>query len=145
MQDGDRDEEEKKRLEAWRMQESGRVEITRRGCDRGGVTSLAARCEANTSQVPHSMALYPAPSPSHADPTLQPSYFTSSLYVDPLREDITELIAAFQEACATSTVPPFIAFKQVWRSQGWHLLHLRVFDNRTRERFLAVTFRLFLG
>jgi hypothetical protein len=92
------------------------------------------------------MALYPAPCPSHAEPTLQPSYFTSSLYVESLRTDIEHLVLLYQEQyTARNTEPPFSVFKTVWRSQGWHFLHLRVFDDRTRERFLNTTFRLILG
>ncbi|KAJ2927210.1 hypothetical protein H1R20_g9884, partial [Candolleomyces eurysporus] len=91
------------------------------------------------------MALYPAPCPSHAEPTLQPSYFTSSLYVESLRTDINDLVLLYEEQYkANNAEPPFSVFKSVWRSEGWHLLHLRVFDDRTRERFLTTTFRLFL-
>ncbi|KAJ3550293.1 hypothetical protein NMY22_g568 [Coprinellus aureogranulatus] len=90
--------------------------------------------------------LCPAPSPSHADPALQPSYFTSSLYTAALRQDITDLVEAFHEQYTAKhgSEPPFSTFKRVWRSQRWHLLHFKVFDDRAREKFLHVTCRLFL-
>ncbi|KAF6766563.1 hypothetical protein DFP72DRAFT_1089079 [Ephemerocybe angulata] len=78
------------------------------------------------------MSLYPAPSPRHAEPTIQPSYFTSSLYTEALREDISDLVAEFQEQyTANASEAPFSVFKRTWRAQKWHLLQLRVFDDRT--------------
>lgn len=41
------------------------------------------------------MSTDPAPSVTRGDVTLQPSYFTSSLFVEPLREDIARLIQAY--------------------------------------------------
>ncbi|KAI0695136.1 hypothetical protein BC835DRAFT_1415020 [Cytidiella melzeri] len=44
------------------------------------------------------MSTRPAPSATRGDITLQPAYFTSSLFVNPLREDIARLIRAYAEA-----------------------------------------------
>ncbi|KAI0348534.1 hypothetical protein BDW22DRAFT_1424690 [Trametopsis cervina] len=175
------------------------------------------------------MSTDPAPSVTRGDITLQPAYFTSSLFVDPLRGDIAKLVQNFTQAylqghvavrsvngersaagmgpdenvsmqvtgeggrTATATnrsfettpsadatqsnstlvpiatsvlgmadespatggrsssaeVPaslhpqPFELFKQLWRTQGWSWLHLRVFDGRARESFVTVVLRLF--
>ncbi|KAJ6621579.1 hypothetical protein B0H10DRAFT_2016477 [Mycena sp. CBHHK59/15] len=62
---------------------------------------------------------------------LQPSYFTSSIYVKALRDDLT-------------TLQPFALFKDLWNAQGWEWLHFKVFERRTRDTFLNVTARLFL-
>jgi hypothetical protein len=43
------------------------------------------------------MSTDPTPSVTRGDLTLQPSYFTSSLFVNPLREDIARLIQAYVE------------------------------------------------
>ncbi|KAI0815071.1 hypothetical protein BC629DRAFT_1469026 [Irpex lacteus] len=43
------------------------------------------------------MSTDPAPSVTRGDVTLQPSYFTSSLFVEPLREDIARLIQAYAQ------------------------------------------------
>ncbi|KAK0205735.1 hypothetical protein IW262DRAFT_671015 [Armillaria fumosa] len=63
---------------------------------------------------------------------LQPSYFTSSVYVNAVRDDIAIL------SC------PFKLFKEIWCSQGWQWLHLKIFDPRGRDAFLHTTLRLFL-
>lgn len=108
------------------------------------VTAFSVECP---FALTHDMTLCPAPSPSHADPTLQPSYFTSSLYTEALRQDIVDFVTAFHEqfVARNESETPFAAFKRVWRAQRWHLLHFRVFDDRARERFLNVTCRVFLG
>ncbi|KAF7306775.1 GH16 domain-containing protein [Mycena indigotica] len=75
---------------------------------------------------------------------LQPSYFTSSIYVKALRADISTLVFNFHESYARDNANPFGTFKSLWEAQGWKWLHFRVFDNRARETFLNVTMRLFL-
>jgi hypothetical protein len=89
----------------------------------------------------------PSPSAGRGDVVLQPAFFTSSLYVQPLREDVLTLTARFREQYLewTPSVSPFSIFKQIWRSQGWKWLHFKVFDDRARETFLLVTTRIFLG
>ncbi|KAF7310776.1 GH16 domain-containing protein [Mycena chlorophos] len=75
---------------------------------------------------------------------LQPSYFTSSLYVNVLREDITNLILTFHDSYKADTTRPFTTFKEIWVAQGWKWLHFRVFDLRARDTLLTTTARLFL-
>jgi hypothetical protein len=76
---------------------------------------------------------------------LQPTYFTSSVYVKALRDDITTLVHNFHEQYKEDDSKPFALFKSLWNAQGWKWMHFRVFDSRTRETFLNVTARLFLG
>ncbi|KAJ7487430.1 hypothetical protein B0H11DRAFT_2013298 [Mycena galericulata] len=75
---------------------------------------------------------------------LQPTYFTSSVYVKALRDDITTLVHNFHEKYKEDTSKPFALFKSLWNAQGWKWMHFRVFDSRARETFLNVTVRLFL-
>lgn len=92
------------------------------------------------------MSTIPPPTISRGDLTLQPSYFTSSLFVNPLREDIAHLVQLFTEKYLASDLSqPFSLFKQIWKEQGWNWLHLKVFDARARDKFVAVTLRLFAG
>ncbi|KAF5355883.1 hypothetical protein D9756_004106 [Leucocoprinus leucothites] len=92
--------------------------------------------------------MQPAPSPSagRGDVVIQPAFFTSILYVQPLREDISALSERFrgQYSERDPAVSPFSLFKQLWRSEGWKWLHFKVFDDRARETFLLVTTRIFL-
>ncbi|KAF9566161.1 hypothetical protein CPC08DRAFT_815047 [Agrocybe pediades] len=92
------------------------------------------------------MSIVPTPSSNRGDVILQPSYFTSSIYVTALRDDISTLILKYHEAFAAQPVvaKPFALFKAVWRSLGWPWLHFVVLDNRPRQAFLQVTARLFL-
>ncbi|KAJ7783617.1 hypothetical protein DFH07DRAFT_788425 [Mycena maculata] len=75
---------------------------------------------------------------------LQPAYFTSSVYVKALRDDITTLVHNFHEQYKQDNNKPFALFKTLWNAQGWKWMHFKVFDVRTRETFLDVTVRLFL-
>ncbi|KAF8898909.1 hypothetical protein BD779DRAFT_1486175 [Infundibulicybe gibba] len=91
------------------------------------------------------MSLAPSPSATRGEIVLQPSYFTSSVFVNRLREDITILIQIYQDQYSQSQpTQPFTLFKNIWCSQGWKWLHFKVFDDRTRETFLNITLRLFL-
>ncbi|KAF7796393.1 hypothetical protein EIP86_007570 [Pleurotus ostreatoroseus] len=86
----------------------------------------------------------PVPTVGRGDLTLQPAYFTSSLFVDPLREDISHLVRLFAEKYLTGDQKqPFALFKKIWIEQGWSWFHLKVFDARAREKFVTVTLRLF--
>ncbi|KAI0655191.1 hypothetical protein C8Q70DRAFT_924341 [Cubamyces menziesii] len=89
------------------------------------------------------MSIAPEPSTSRGEITLQPSYFSSSLYVDSLREDISTLVVSFTEQYNES-VRPFELFKKLWTDQGWCWLHLRIYDGRARQAFLNITERLFV-
>lgn len=92
------------------------------------------------------MSTSAAPSVTRGEITLQPSYFTSSLYVQPLREDISLLVQTFtQQYLQGDRTQPFALFKKIWSEQGWIWLHFKVFDGRSRERFIGVTLRLFAG
>ncbi|KAK0506277.1 hypothetical protein EDD18DRAFT_1122743, partial [Armillaria luteobubalina] len=76
---------------------------------------------------------------------LQPAYFTSSVYVNAVREDIASLVKSFEEQYSNSSQScPFKLFKEIWCSQGWQWLHLKIFDPRGRDAFLHTTLRLFL-
>ncbi|TFK36865.1 hypothetical protein BDQ12DRAFT_608927 [Crucibulum laeve] len=91
------------------------------------------------------MPISPAPSSSRGDLVLQPGYFTSSVYVKAVRDDITSLILLFHEQYSQNRpAQPFLLFKDIWTSQGWKWLHFKVFDDRARKAFLDVTMRLFL-
>lgn len=95
---------------------------------------------------PNPMSLAPAPSTSRGDVVLQPNYFTSSVYVKALRDDISTLVFRFHEAFSQpGCTKPFALFKNVWQNLGWNWLQFKVFDNRSRHTFLDVTLRLFLG
>ena len=92
--------------------------------------------------------MFPVPSPSagRGEVVLQPNYFTSSVYVKALRDDLSTLILKYHEAYSQSASDkPFAIFKKVWLDMGWHWLHFKVFDSRSRQTFLEVTLRLFFG
>ncbi|ETW86933.1 hypothetical protein HETIRDRAFT_240617, partial [Heterobasidion irregulare TC 32-1] len=89
------------------------------------------------------MSLTPSPSTGRGDLILQPSYFTSSLFVNPYRADVQRLLDLYAAEYAPPA-PPFALFKRVWKSQGWLWMHLKVFDDRSREAFLRVATRLFV-
>lgn len=96
------------------------------------------------------MSVAPSPSASRGEVVLQPSYFTSSLFVHPLRDDILNLIHLYHERYRQARLlpnppNPFALFKDVWGIQGWLWMHFKVFDARSRDTFLGVTARLFLG
>ena len=92
------------------------------------------------------MEVAPSSSASRGDVVLQPTYFTSSIYVNLFRGDLSTLILKYHEAYShAGTLKPFLLFKVVWMSMGWHWLHFKIFDNRSRQTFLEVTIRLFLG
>ncbi|KZV93774.1 hypothetical protein EXIGLDRAFT_673733 [Exidia glandulosa HHB12029] len=90
--------------------------------------------------------MYPAPSQHRRAPAApQPYYYHSSVFVDPTRDDISRLLAAFEDAHnAQTSSRPFALFKSIWMQHGWDLIHLKVFDPRGREAFLDVMCRLFL-
>ncbi|OAX44404.1 hypothetical protein K503DRAFT_765024 [Rhizopogon vinicolor AM-OR11-026] len=86
--------------------------------------------------------------PTHTTPRgqviLQPTYFTSSIFVDPAREDINHLIRVYTERYGMfPPSQPFALFKDIWNNQGWTWLHFKTFDARSRDAFLKVTMRLF--
>uniref|UniRef100_A0A8H8CQI2 Uncharacterized protein n=1 Tax=Psilocybe cubensis TaxID=181762 RepID=A0A8H8CQI2_PSICU len=91
------------------------------------------------------MSIAPAPSTSRGDVVLQPNYFTSSVYVKALRDDISTLIFRFHEVFSLpGCTKPFALFKNVWLNLGWNWLQFKVFDSRSRHTFLDVTLRVFL-
>jgi hypothetical protein len=95
------------------------------------------------------MSLVVAPTvPRGTLPQLQPSYFFSSVFVEPMREDIADLLLAFAAAYAAEPLAPekpFGMFKRVWKSKGWDLVHLRVVEPRARVAFLRSVIRLLVG
>jgi hypothetical protein len=91
------------------------------------------------------MALAPASTASRGEIALQPSYFTSSLYVETLREDIGDLIKIFLGRFRPLfDLRPFALFQEIWLEEGWSWLHLKALESRARDIFLQVTLRLFL-
>jgi hypothetical protein len=98
-----------------------------------------------THHFPMPVQAAPAPSGSRGELSLQPAYFTSSLFVGPLRDDVLTLTHIFVEQYARSQERPFALFKRIWDEQGWVWMHFRVIDSRAREVFLNVTCRSFLG
>jgi Small nuclear RNA activating complex (SNAPc), subunit 1 len=106
--------------------------------------SVCCRLFSNISKF--GMRVAPSPSSAKGEVRLQPSYFTSSLYVNPFREDVSRLIEAFRtQYLHLRPTQPFSLFKSIWNAQGWKWVHLRVFDARAREAFLKVSVRVFLG
>jgi hypothetical protein len=91
------------------------------------------------------MSLVPSPSAVRGDVTVQPTYFTSSLFVNPFRADIEQLTNLFIQEYTADVTQPFALFKRIWQEQGWTWMHLKVFDPRTRHAYLTVACRLFVG
>jgi hypothetical protein len=93
------------------------------------------------------MSVVPSSSAKKGEVVVQPAFFTSSLYVHPLREDIGALMRAYFEAWtrAPTREKPFTVFKQVWSGIGWPWLHFKTLEDRSRDRFSDITMRLFLG
>ena len=91
------------------------------------------------------MSLAPTPSAARGDLVLQPPFFTSSLFVDPFRADIEQLINTFVQEYVDHATKPFALFKRIWQEQGWTYMHLKIFDTRTRHTYLTVACRLFIG
>ncbi|KAI9445333.1 hypothetical protein H4582DRAFT_1914710 [Lactarius indigo] len=90
------------------------------------------------------MSLAPTPSGPRGDLTVQPPFFTSSLFVNPFREDIDRLTDLFVQEFTDVVTQPFALFKRLWQEQGWTYMHLKVFDARTRHTYLTVACRLFV-
>ncbi|KAF8481060.1 hypothetical protein DFH94DRAFT_737766 [Russula ochroleuca] len=90
------------------------------------------------------MSLAPTPSAARGDLILQSPFFTSSLFVDPFRADIEQLIDLFVQEYADHAAKPFALFKRIWQEQGWTYMHLKIFDARTRHTYLTVACRLFI-
>jgi hypothetical protein len=93
------------------------------------------------------MSLAVKPNILRGDLVLDPLYYTSATFVDPLRKDIEQLLQTFKVQY-TSTLPPrrvFSLFKEIWRSSGWRFLHLSVLEDFDRDSFTLTVFRLFLG
>ncbi|KAF8323265.1 hypothetical protein DL93DRAFT_670915 [Clavulina sp. PMI_390] len=81
---------------------------------------------------------------------LQGAFYSSSLFVDPLRQDIDDLLRAFVDRCKVALSnkedpKPFRWYKEIWVRQKWDFFHLRCIQNPSRKSFLEVTFRCFLG
>lgn len=77
---------------------------------------------------------------------VQPAYFTSSVFVDAARADVTSLIQRYVEQYENMHPSrPFTLFKEIWVSLGWIWIHFKIFDARSRETFLRVMMRIFTG
>ncbi|KIK30399.1 hypothetical protein PISMIDRAFT_26828 [Pisolithus microcarpus 441] len=89
------------------------------------------------------MSLAPS-SGSRGQLVVQPAYFTSSAFVDPAREDVSQLLQSYAEQYERlRPLQPFTLFKDTWVSQGWTWIHFKIFDARSREAFLKVMMRIF--
>ncbi|KIJ46423.1 hypothetical protein M422DRAFT_29271 [Sphaerobolus stellatus SS14] len=78
---------------------------------------------------------------------VQPVYYTSSLFTDPMREDIVDLLSTFARVYSSEPLEPekpFEIFKSVWKKQGWDIVHLKVLDPQGRSAYLKTVLRLFL-
>ncbi|KIJ35051.1 hypothetical protein M422DRAFT_34832 [Sphaerobolus stellatus SS14] len=78
---------------------------------------------------------------------VQPVYYTSSLFTDPMREDIVDLLSTFARVYSSESLEPekpFEIFKSVWKKQGWDIVHLKVLDPQGRSACLKTVLRLFL-
>lgn len=91
------------------------------------------------------MSFVPGPSATRGGITVQPTYFTSSLYVDSCRGDIEALVQEFSQKYHENRDHSFSLFKSIWVSSGWQWMHFKVFDAYARDAFLKVTIRLFMG
>jgi hypothetical protein len=91
------------------------------------------------------MAFVPGPSATRGEIIVQPTYFTSSLYVDSCRRDIENLVQEFSQKYHENRDRSFSLFKSIWVSSGWQWIHFKVFDACARDAFLKVTIRLFMG
>lgn len=111
-----------------------------------------------------SLSLRPIPSSAaqRGAASIQPAYFTSSLFVNALRADVQQLASAYSQryrlaflfdnvgnastaGSSTGTHTPFALFKELWTQYGWRWLHFKVLEPRARETFLSVVLRTFLG
>jgi hypothetical protein len=93
------------------------------------------------------MSLAVRPNFPRGELILDPLFYTSASFVDPLRKDIEQLLQTFK-AQYISTLPPrrvFSIFKEIWSSSGWRFLHLSVLEELNRDAFTLTVFRLFLG
>ncbi|KAF8576090.1 hypothetical protein K439DRAFT_1368114 [Ramaria rubella] len=94
------------------------------------------------------MSLTVAPTVARGSaPLLQPFYYMSSLFVEPMREDVTSLLSAFASAYVGEPLEPekpFELFKSIWKSEGWDLVHLKALDSRARVVFLQTVMRLLI-
>ncbi|KIY70165.1 hypothetical protein CYLTODRAFT_442171 [Cylindrobasidium torrendii FP15055 ss-10] len=90
--------------------------------------------------------MLPAPSSQSGKFVLQPAYFTSTLYVNAISNDIDALEKTYESQYngEKEKDKPFTIFKTVWCAMGWQWLHFKIFDARSREMFLRVTCRLFI-
>lgn len=98
------------------------------------------------------VSLAPTTQLFRALPIVQPFYYSSSLFVDPLRKDIDHLLNSFVRAYAddasdSSSIrdKPFSYFKRLWKEQKWDYAHLAVLDSRGRIAFFDTVARVFLG
>jgi hypothetical protein len=93
------------------------------------------------------MRATPSSSAKKGEVVLQPAFFTSSLFVNPFRDDIAALSQAYADAWGLRAIEgrPFAVFKDVWNEFGWPWLHLKTLEDRSRDCFLEVVMRLFLG
>ncbi|KAL5633333.1 hypothetical protein ACGC1H_003735 [Rhizoctonia solani] len=111
------------------------------------------------------MSLKPTVTLHGALPVLQPEYFSSDLFVTPLRLDIENLLTEFarrlqnhsdhcglaEPAASNATDPNGIfrnnslkIFLSCWASSDWKFMHLRCLDAIGRTAFLRTVHRTFL-
>ncbi|GJJ14248.1 hypothetical protein Clacol_008512 [Clathrus columnatus] len=94
------------------------------------------------------MLIVPTPSiPRGSEPSLQGYYYTSSLFISSLQQDINALLTTYAHAYARDPFEPekpFELFKSTWKTLGWNYAHLRCVDAK-RPVFVGVVGRCFVG
>jgi hypothetical protein len=82
-------------------------------------------------------------------PHLSPAFYTSSLFILPLREDVRQLARAFSDKYQCDDeqpqITPFELFKVIWKEQSWVMFHLKCLEPRSRAEFLKSVHRIFIG
>lgn len=93
------------------------------------------------------MSLAVKPNFPRGEVILDPLFYSSAPFVEPLRRDIDELLQTFKSQYEATHAPRrvFSLFKNLWISSGWRLLHLSVLEDLDRDAFTLTVFRLFLG
>lgn len=79
---------------------------------------------------------------------LQPLFFQSKGYVEPLRQDVDKLLNQFADDWSQSSQDsesPFSVFKSLWASTGWRHVHLAVIEPGLRPRWWDALTRAFSG
>ena len=89
--------------------------------------------------------------PQHPAPLQEISshaiYFTSDLFVDPLRKDVTTLLNAFSEGLEVDPPleDPEALFQELWVQKDWNVIYLKCTSSESRAEFIKTVTRVFIG